>query len=319
MGGIVAPPGRETYPGGMESTDPIVGPAPEQAADGQAPSHGLPAPLQRLLAELGRELVDVERVTARPSRSPKAAWRLEFADGSLCKGRLLIDEPSAARVEAIAGRLKAEPGIARVWARDGAALLEEWLPGTPLACLEGAQAEACGGLLARLHALPLPEGEPAFAVGEEALAELCARLAGLCQAGRLSAAQCQRLEQRAVRLCPARGRRSVIHFDACAENLLQHATRGLVLIDNETLRYGPCGLDLGRALWRISEQAGARLLAGYRQAGGPAQLELLPFWLLSAQAASAWFRWRDAMPGAEEPLRGLWETAGGEPGLVALG
>lgn len=255
--------------------------------------------LGALVAAAPAALVDAEPLGA-PAMPTRATFRLGFADGSTCKGRVLQTERQAAMVVRLTSEL-APGSVARVLASRGRALLEEWIAGTPLdqAPDVAGHLRRCGRLLAMIHAGAPVEERP---TGD---AEPRAGLVALVERHALEPDIAERAERLARHHAPAHASRGRCHGDFAAENIVLRPDGTLCLIDNETLDLGPLDYDLARAWyrWPISPEAWDELLAGYGEVRSAAAFRAhFPYWAVRALADAARYR-LDALPAeADVPL-----------------
>jgi GT2 family glycosyltransferase len=279
------------------------------------------AMLRRLGADLetlvaARPAALVEAVPLSPLAAPslaRGAWRLRFADGTALKGRALQTEAQADTVARLVASL--EPGsFARVLARHGRALLEEWIDGEPLdkAPGGGRHLRACGRMLARIHL-----GAPARVAAVVGPAERHRDgLAGLVQRGALERAVAERADALARRYAPRHASTGLCHGDFAAENLVIRPDGTLCLVDNETLHLGPHDYDLARAWyrWPMSPAQWGEFLSGYglERDTGPFR-EHFPYWAVRALGDAAVYRLDGQMVEAAVPLERLQDLVGACP------
>ena len=269
----------------------------------------LPAEIQTLLDRHGKPVANASRLSGHGTKSLKAAYKISFVDCSSAKARMHGTDAWAAEVGRIQELIGPHPSFAATLMRRGRAVLEEWVPGmtlheqlpTPETLRE------CGRLLANLHHVPAAGHTPVDTTIESALARMRKQLAMLQASGDLSASEVESLLAIADATSPAGARSGIIHFDFCGKNLVLHAERGPVCIDNETLRIGPFDLDLARTFyrWPLSPEDREAFLAGYSEAEGPAKTAHLPFWSLTAEIYSAFVRCCDGEHDADVPLKAL--------------
>jgi aminoglycoside phosphotransferase (APT) family kinase protein len=273
----------------------------------------LPAQIESLLLRHGRAVSGVAPLSGHATTASKAAYRIIFADSSSAKARLHGTDAWAAQVEHIQDLIGPHPSLAATLVRSGRAVLEEWVPGATLHEQPPTPEtlHACGRLLANLHRVPVAEQASSDATVETAFVRMFDQLVTLRTSGALGAREVQSLVAIADATAPARATSGIIHFDFCGKNLVMHADRGPVCIDNETLRFGPFDLDLARTFyrWPLSQDDHAAFLAGYVAGGGPAETTHLPFWSLAAEIYSAFIRCRDGDHEADVPLATLRERA----------
>jgi aminoglycoside phosphotransferase (APT) family kinase protein len=280
------------------------------------------------LAALARErgpLRRIEELTRRPpAAGTRAAFALDFADGSRAKGRRVQSAERARQVERLLAVLG--DGFPRVLARRGDALLLEWIEGPTLDALPSVASDTLRragerlGAVHRLDASALGE-DPAPDVGE-LLARLERDTAALVAAQRLDATQARQARVLAAAHRPARTSTGVVHRDFCAENLVLAAGGVPVCIDNASLAIGAHDLDVARTWvrWPMSREAWAHFAAGYEKHRAlDGFVEHFAFWAACALAAAAAKRLRLRACEAREPLARLLRLleVGSEPGGAA--
>lgn len=239
----------------------------------------------------------------------KATWRVQLPGGAEAKVRLLRTSEQVERFLAFRRALGAQPGLTDVLHVHGRALLEEWVPGPTLAETKPTDAQLAGAarLLATLHRAPRPANVTPTWSAETELPSLMHALRYLAEAGALSDGERGALAAMLAPLEGASRTMALVHGDFCGENLVSHATRGVVSIDHEWLDVGPAEFDLGRTLqrWPLSPAARQRFVACYAGAGGPAVLDDVPLWEFAAEILSAMIRVRHGRPEAHVPLDAL--------------
>ncbi len=254
------------------------------------------------------------------TKSLKAAYKISFVDCSSAKARLHGTDAWAAEVGSIQGLIGPHPSFAATLMRSGRAVLEEWVPGVTLheQLPTPETLRECGRLLANLHRVPAAGHTPEDTAVESTLSRMREQLAMLQASGNLSASEEESLLAIADATSPAAARIGIIHFDFCGKNLVLHAERGPVCIDNETLRIGPFDLDLARTFyrWQLSPEDREAFLAGYSDAGGPAKTTHLPFWSLVAEIYSAFVRCCDGDHDAGVPLEALHERVKNQDKMI---
>jgi aminoglycoside phosphotransferase (APT) family kinase protein len=270
----------------------------------------LPAEIKSLLADYGRGVADVQQLSWQPA---KAAYKVTFADGSSAKARMHSSDLWADQVERIQHLVGPNPGFSETLMRRGRAVLEEWVPGTPLhaALPTPATLRRCGALLASLHRVAVTEDIGAESSVELEMRRMITQLEALRDCRTLGAEEVTSLVAILRHAAPKRVNAGVIHFDFCLSNLVLHPERGPVCVDNETLRTGPFDLDVARTFYRssLSHEEQAAFLAGYLAADGPGGIEHMTFWSLVAEVSSAFVRHRDGCHDADTPLKSLRSRA----------
>ncbi len=188
-------------------------------------------------------------------------------------------EPTLARVERLAAvlehlqehrfgsnRLLRSPQGCLVHVIDGVpTIVKSFLEGEMLSVVDEARARRIGGVLARLHQLPIPPGfAPNHAMNREIMVSIAAAAKDLDFSGWLAAA----LEQipRDWQDLPV----GLVHGDLFPDNLIEVEGGALVPIDFEEVCLYPLVFDIGMALAGfanvgcLSPGTAVALLAGYR-------------------------------------------------------
>lgn len=268
----------------------------------------VPKDLATLLGKLGHSADVAEVITKRSGLQDRLTLRLVLDDGSLLKARWLATKKHADSWGRLRELIGDRPYLARLLHRDGSILLEEWVEGNALAMVDvpDDQLLAASAVLAQLHSLEVPESGSASCTREmQWIQEL---LGSLVARSGLSAAQANQLDEKMRRTLPKQTIRGLIHYDFCGENLVFHASRGVVSIDHEWLCMHSLEFDLARAVhrWNLTGKSRSVFLDGYCRAGGPAAQEQLDWWLLANEVFAAEVRVRRGWPDAETSLQGLF-------------
>jgi thiamine kinase-like enzyme len=275
--------------------------------------------LQPLLARAGLLQGSCHVLDSQIRPGGKTILRLRGPNHEPLKVRSFPTPDAAAAMVRLRGLIGEHPGFSQVLAWSDTLVLEEWVEGASLATPEvsTSDAMASGALLAELHQIPLPPGNPQEDPVHVLLEQSCARLQALSDTHALPACEATRLVEELRARSPRQVHQGLIHFDFCGENLVWSEQRGVVSIDNERLRLGPLAYDLGRtmALWPLTAEALAAFLSGYRAAGGQDEDTDRPFWWLMALVTSAWFRVRQEPARADRALLNLrgWGPDAKEP------
>ena len=242
--------------------------------------------------------------------SGRSRVRIELDAGPAIKARRLEDEATASRLFAI--RQQLPDAFARVLARHGRVLLEEWIEGTELAdaCPAPATLAEAGALLGSLHARSKLLGEALHErrSTREWRERSEADLRWLVAAGALGAGEAEATHAALARLDPGSAVFGLVHSDFCGENLVIDAAGRLRVIDNERLRVDALGFDLARTWyrWPLPEPAW-RLLRDARAAALPfaETASELAFWQRVVLIKSATLRLRSDPARAHVPLARL--------------
>ena len=272
------------------------------------PWHAFGASLEGLIREQPGVLEDAVAISPlASSRSCRAAFRLQFSDGRVLKGRCLETMQQAETVWRLANAYLGAAPVARVVAWRSEALLEEWLPGLAVAVdWDGHEhAREAGVLLGGLHCVGTPRADCRRALQPRWLDESL-DVGALVAAG-CDAASAQEAVALARRSAPVTADWGLCHGDFCAENLLVVPVLGLHVVDNETICELWQDYDLARTWyrWPMETLAFAAFLDGYREhRQTDTFLAHFQFWAICALLRSAAFRLREGVS-AEVPIRRL--------------
>jgi Ser/Thr protein kinase RdoA (MazF antagonist) len=268
---------------------------------------GLGADVRALVERVGSPLAEAHTLTRLPSPvMAHASFRLAFANGRVVKARRVETAAQAERMHAILDALDARH-FPRVLDRQGAALLEEWIPGEPMEPpVAPALTARCGAVLGAMHRTVPPDGiggSPADAA--QRLDQLERQAGGLVRLGVLASGAAARLLAIARAHVPEDIDVGLIHRDFCAENIVLAGPEHPWVVDNETVRIDACDFDLARTWyrWPMTAAEETAFLDGYAAHRRPdAFLASFPFWALCALVDTALFRQRARTPRASVPL-----------------
>jgi Ser/Thr protein kinase RdoA (MazF antagonist) len=270
---------------------------------------GLGKDLETLVRGLPAPLVRCEPVSRHGAvRETRETFRLDLADGSTLKGRRLRSAAAARRVEAFA-RMLDPSRFTRIVAREGAALLEEWIPGEALDCRPGDPAHLAwaGETLGLVHLTPPPRRRKGFWLRARC-ALLSRHLLRLADRRALPREDALRLRDLALADAPAEADLGLVHRDLCPENIVIDARGRLRCVDNVTARVGAPDEDLARTCyrWPLEGAARDRFLDAYRPHRDPGAFLLhRRFWMIAALSHATWIRHYRGYARAEVPLRRL--------------
>lgn len=202
---------------------------------------------------------DAAIVRHNPGRRLVARTGGEYAKTAPGRARTALDNADRllrAGVPTLAPRLVA----ADTWAT------ATWGDGDLAATRSGAHARATGAALARLHRAPTHGAADAEGPGARALSAVRAVRTVLPEAGPRADAHARRL--------PAQGRRTLVHGDFSADQVLTGPESGIRLIDLDRMGLGDPALDIaGFAVEEYVRSGKATvttaLFAAYLEAGGP--------------------------------------------------
>ena len=236
----------------------------------------------------------------------RRTWRVTLADGTLVKVRQLEDIAAA---NALLAARRDLPGFfAPVIAAHDELLVEAWIDGQTLTDEEASgRAHELGAMMGALHQQSAQPGTRV--VVERQQAQAFDHLDALARRGLLSAAATTALTG-LLNAEKVDDRQAIVHLDFAAENIVRAADDRLHVIDNEWLRSGAPGADIGRcyARWAASDAGWSRFLEGYRSAGGSPSAASM-FWLVAMSAASVMIRIDDPLERVQRPLARLTRLA----------
>lgn len=239
--------------------------------------------------------------------SASPAFRLQFADGRMLKGRHLPSVMEAERMEYIL-RCVNHPSFPKVLARHHTAILSNWIDGTPLdrVPLTAALARRCGALHGALHGIALPIENPYRPHTERRSADgLRQRLDKLLRTGLIAESEADALLALALDHAPATSAAGFVHCDFCSENIVQQESGDLYAVDSDALTVDALDYDLGRTWyrWPMSPSLRTAYLAGYDSVRSSHDFVVhFPYWAIAAALAGAVFRLRRHLQSTDVPL-----------------
>jgi hypothetical protein len=240
------------------------------------------------LEELGFRCNQLEPLSlAAPGRKrDRYTWKARLIDHSTVKIRKLEDSHAVDALVAV--RRGLPPYLTPVIASHADFLVEAWVEGRELTNdAANERAFELGSMIGTLHRHS--DHRTADGAAEPRREQAIAHLAALTDRG-LIAAKVARTLTTVLRAADLGGRQTIVHLDFCPENIVCDPDGHLHVIDNEWLRVGAPGADIGRtyARWPASDDGWAQFLAGYSSvAVAPATSR---FWLIAMAAASALIR-----------------------------
>ncbi len=268
--------------------------------------------VEEALAREGMRVAGFTRISEfGPLKTSRHAYRVALADGRTIKARRTLSDGRAAQVcDALAAL--ADSRLARVQARHGAVLLEEWVEGTPLtvATVRRHHLREAAALLAQIHAVEAVGGKPV--TGEEStarrLAETESRLNALVDRRALDPEVAGVLAISLRRQDPGRARTGLVHLDFAFHNFVIDPAGMLRLVDNEAMSVDAFDYDLARSWYRnaMPLESWAQFEDEYRDAGGPgARGDSAGFWRIAAVVEGAVTRLDVDPERADVPLERL--------------
>ncbi len=239
--------------------------------------------------------VHVRQAWSLSGHPATVAMRLDLADGRTAKLRVY---PSSAAADRVWRILHCPNGVLpRPLARQGRAIVVEFVAGTPIDVLRRRRARAdadrfirgAARALAALHGVTPPRIEREVASGSRWLIGRVA--ARLRRSGLIDAETAQGLRRIEVpRATPLR----ISHGDPGPDNFVVTPLGRVRAIDEERLALRPVAFDLARliARWPLTRTQEHLFLAAYRRAGGSPDgfLARRPFWMATALCTSIAFR-----------------------------
>lgn len=243
----------------------------------------IPDPVRSLLLSRGETPLEIHDVTVRAAVANKRTYRLAFEGGRQAKARLLMGSDHAARWGDLRQKVGQQPFLSSLLSQAGTAVLEEWVEGEvlPQANPPVSLLQEAGTVLTRIHQTAVPQ-QRLEDVGVEA-AKLRSLLSALTRFSAITQDEADQLDIELSAKTPMRMHVGLAHHDFCGENLVLHASRGVVSIDHEWMRVGSLDFDVARAIrqWSLTPEEREIFLLGYAAAGGPVDLAGLDFWLLA--------------------------------------
>jgi hypothetical protein len=242
--------------------------------------------------------------------SDSPAFRLQFADGRVLKGRHLPSAMEAERIDYIL-RCVNHPSFPKVLARHHTAILSDWIDGTPLdrVPLTADLARRCGALHGLLHGTPLPPENPYRPHTERrSAAGLRHGLDQFVRGGLIEAGEARALLALALDHAPATSAVGFVHCDFCSENIVRRESGNLCAVDSDALTVDALDYDLGRTWyrWPMSPSLRAAYLAGYDSVRSSRDFVThFAHWAIAAAIAGAVFRLRRQPQSTDVPLSRL--------------
>jgi aminoglycoside phosphotransferase (APT) family kinase protein len=251
-------------------------------------------------------------LTTLPSdKLVRGSFRIEFADGTVRKGRRLGSGADAERIEVLSGLLDPRY-FPRTLARRDAALLIEWIDGEPfpLALPSPAVWTQCGEILGAMHTLAVPEELRARYDCDAAgwRARLRRNREELAGREALNERETHLALQVAEKLAPENTATGLIHGDFCIENFIETESGGIAIVDNETVNIDVYAYDLART-WSRSPTGQGQVHAFYkgyhRHRASSDFRENHLYWAIAVLTEAAVFRLRAETTGIAELMERL--------------
>jgi hypothetical protein len=254
--------------------------------------------------------VTIEALQSMCSPRPRAvAFRVSLAGGRQHKVSLASNRAHAARIEYVL-RCLGRDELPQALARNGRALLFEWVEGEPLASRASTPLlESCAKLQASINLEPLPDDCP-YAAKDLSMVRSSVEsdVRALADAAIIGGREAALALETAQRFAPVDCALGFVHRDFCAENLVVRSDGSLRSIDNESVSIGPLDFDLARTWYRWpmnGEQRRSYLAAYERTRSAETFLKHFPFWALAVLADSAHLRHTAAPSVLAVPVRRL--------------
>ena len=265
-----------------------------------------------LVSSVNASLVEVTPLSGvgYPGYQP-SAFRFQFTDGRILKGRQFGSTARAATVEYVLQCLD-HHGFPKLLARSGRALLTEWVEGQPLdpAGCNPELLRQCGALQGFMHHVSVPHDSPYQPRDtiQDWHARLEHNLDELAEARVLEKHEARRAFELAARYAPSSYAVGFVHRDFCAENLVLRPSRDICVIDDETLAIDAYDYDLGRTWyrWPMSPLQREAYFDGYHcYRSSKDFLVHFPYWGIAAVVGAAVFRLQKQTGAASVPVKRL--------------
>jgi len=207
------------------------------------------------------------------------------------------------------------PAFAKILARRGSAVIEEWIPGRPLSDMSEiprSLIRACGLLLAEVHTTELPATRWGSRVGSKERIESIVQKATthLRDLDCIHREDVLQIEEAVQRLMPSEHERGFVHHDLAPENVIYCCDSAVRVIDHANFDVCACDLDLARTWyrWPLVGEAEVAFFEGYRERRDPDPYRAhFSFWALAVLLRTASFRQRARLADADVPRSMLFK------------
>ncbi len=271
------------------------------ARDEAEPDNVAPDSMRRLLGSdlaelvLASDGVPVEIAPLTTSGGPvrdHASYLVRWSHGLRRKARLARSPREAHALDQFARAL--DPvSLPRVTAREGAALMFEWIDGRTLTpdLWSPARLRRCGALQATLHTSPVPAGFPRaadlFADGWQE--QVARHLDDLARQGAIPRPAARVTLKMTLDHAPTHAARGCAYRTFGPEQLIVNSADQVFLVDGDGITEDHLDLDLARTLqaWPLATQQREAFLEGYAEGRSLESYRMhLPFWSTLATIAS---------------------------------
>ncbi|MGE3517495.1 MAG: phosphotransferase family protein [Vicinamibacterales bacterium] len=284
------------------------------------------------MAILGPDLFAIARAAASPIVSAshlsplvspewsRAAFRIDYADGTVVKGRRFESDEAADRFVALSrlSRLSCLDALPRVLAHHGCAVLVEWTHGVCVSTLREVPrslAARAGATLRALHDVPIDRAPwadaPSAHPGAAWRSALVGRIERLRRAGAISNAEGAELDRAAAANVPPRRPTCIVLGDVAAENMVVDDDGHLHMIDTDGLQLHVPEFDIARTWyrWPLTRTQWQAFEDGYDSTETfRSWQDHFVYWTIVVLTAAADFRLRHGLRGVQPPLDHLRKT-----------
>lgn len=197
--------------------------------------------------------------------SEKPVYRLNFSDQSIAKLRFVSSPMRASELSQLVSFFT-EGDISKIYSVYQNAMFEEWIDGEDLSqsSAKGADVVEAGKILGRLHRASKLENTQNV---ESVIWRIEQNLNLLTAKSFFNETDSEEIKTFAQRFAPLTTDFGITHRDMCGENLIRKKDGKIVLIDHESMRFGPLDQDLARTChrWELTCDALVDFLNGYSQ------------------------------------------------------
>jgi hypothetical protein len=271
--------------------------------------------LIELIEAFGVPVAGIVPITSFPwAARHSAAFRIDFTNGVILKGRRLPSPDRARRMHEMVLALADKP-LVSVVARGGDAVLEEWIPGTTLSdCVASADVlERCGELLGSIHGCAVPRFlvdsyGPGPSVVLERIDRLKSEIDELARTGLIAPEFASRLAGTAQSSAPSEAAVGFVHGDFSPENTVRDPGDRLYCVDNAKVALDAYDWDLARTryLWPMDESQEEAFFRGYHRFRESSKFWAhSKFWMINVLVRSCLFRHGAGSARVSEPLARL--------------
>jgi thiamine kinase-like enzyme len=270
--------------------------------------------LIELIEASGVPLAGIVPITSFPAAGHSAAFRIDFTNGVILKGRRLPSPDRARRMHEMV-RALADKRLVSVVARQGDAVLEEWMPGTTLKDGEASAdlLERSGELLGSIHGAAVPgflvdSFGPGAAGVRERIEKLKSEIDELARTRLITPELASQLAETAQSTAPSDASVGFVHGDFSPENIVRDPSDRLYCVDNAKVSLDAYDWDLARTLylWPMDEIQTEAFFTGYHRHRDPRSFWAhSKFWMINVLVHSCLFRHGAGSARVREPLARL--------------